>query len=383
MFNDFEIKFNKEDNWSLKYLHVYNGIYVADSENEYKKGNKIQLQNDSLFEIVQESSKTSGDYYVLAIKSKEHNVFVRADQKIALEYIIYNSQQKNMKDMGRPMTFVPHLINVDSVLYHTRIKNFQFQGLINLVVVALIFSHIRLMYDSFMKTGLMLSTQGFLSTFTRTSIEVTAMYAFFIIFGIFNCFFIEKLASIIKNRKITYFLNFINFTILLSVPFIQARLGYYEPIITQFCILVLTIVFLKLYSFSHFWNDVRKFIHKKKFLKDQARERRLSKARASLSGEELKKVLEADKEKKFDAIDEQDAKHESVIEKNDPLKSSMYEEIESIISNYPKNLSFFSLFEFLFMPVLCFQYKFPRTKERRFGYLLEYGLKVVICSFLQ
>jgi hypothetical protein len=239
------------------------------------------------------------------------------------------------------------------------------------------------MYDSFMKTGLMLSTQGFLSTFTRTSIEVTAMYAFFIIFGIFNCFFIEKLASIIKNRKITYFLNFINFTILLSVPFIQARLGYYEPIITQFCILVLTIVFLKLYSFSHFWNDVRKFIHKKKFLKDQARERRLSKARASLSGEELKKVLEADKEKKFDAIDEQDAKHESVIEKNDPLKSSMYEEIESIISNYPKNLSFFSLFEFLFMPVLCFQYKFPRTKERRFGYLLEYGLKVVICSFLQ
>ena len=124
MFNDFEMKFHQDDQWTLKYLHVYNGLFVAESENEYKKHNKINIQ-DPTFEIKSETTKKGEPYYVLTIKGKEQTVYVRAGQKISLEYIIYNAQQNNYQDYGRPMTFVPHLINVESPLYHTRIRNFE------------------------------------------------------------------------------------------------------------------------------------------------------------------------------------------------------------------------------------------------------------------
>lgn len=380
MFNDFEIKLNKDDNWVLRYLHVYHGIFIAESENDYKKGKKISIPLDSEFNITKENTPNVGEYYVLSIKSKDQNVFIRADQKISLEYIIYNSQQKNERDMGRPMTFVPHLINVDSVLYHTRIRNFQFEGLINLVVIALIFSHLRLMYDNFMKTGLMLSKEGFLGIISHEGAIYGLIYLSFIVSAIIIAYLIEKLAGVIRKEKITYLLNFLNFSMLLSPPFLLKHFGFYDPIIGQGALLLVCIVFLKLYSFSHFWNDVRKFIYKKQKLKQDAKERRLSK----LTPDQLLKILEDKaKEAEYDKIDEQNVKHESLVQKNDELKSSMYEEIESIITNYPNNVSFFSLVEFLFMPALCYQYKFPRTKRIRATYLLEYGFKIIICLFLQ
>lgn len=385
MFNDFEIKFSKDDSWKLRYLHVYHGIFIANSENDYKKGNKIQVPTDCSFEINKEESESLGEYYVLSIISKGLIVYVRADQKIALEYIIYNSQQKNERDMGRPMTFVPHVVNVDSVLYHTRINQFQFQGIINLVVTALIVSHLRLMYDNFKEAGIILFKKSVFDLLGKDSGEFIFLYGVFIIFAIFTCFMIERLAARIKNEAITNLLNFGNFSILLSSPFILHYFGYYNPIIGQFALILITIIFLKLYSFSHFWNDVRKFIYKKKKLKEEAKEKRITEQKKRHSNAELKKIL-SDKKmlKEFEKQDEQAVeKNEFVIDKTDKLKSSLYEEIESIISDYPNNVSFYNLMEFLFMPILCFQYKFPRTSKIRITYLLEYGIKVIICSFFQ
>lgn len=59
MFNDFEAKLSPDANWELKYIHVFNGIFIAATENEYKKGNKIALDGENDYSI---EEKTVEDY---------------------------------------------------------------------------------------------------------------------------------------------------------------------------------------------------------------------------------------------------------------------------------------------------------------------------------
>lgn len=359
MFNDFELKIDSAEDWELKYLHVYHGIYVADSENEYKKGNKLSLIDPS-FEIKEEANKYGNKYFVLVIKSKDHTVSVRANEKISLEYIIYNSEQKNERDMGRPMTFVPHLVNVESVLDKRRIDKFHFKGIINLVVVALIFSHIRLIYDSFMKTGLLLNPKSEVAAFLTTdNLKYLGVSASVILSSIAICFSLEKAAPILKNENLILLMHVFNFGFLLFCPVILHSLGLYNPALGCFVLTLVTMIFLKLFSYVHFWNDVRKFIYKKNKLQATPK-----------------------KEKAEDSSGELIAK-DVVIESTDKLKSSMYAEIESIINNYPGNVKLNELILFFFMPVLCFQYKFPRTERIRKSKILNYGSKIIICIFLQ
>ena len=53
MFNDFEVKMNDKSDWELKYVHVFKGIFISESENDYKKGPKFrfELEPDNSFEI--------------------------------------------------------------------------------------------------------------------------------------------------------------------------------------------------------------------------------------------------------------------------------------------------------------------------------------------
>jgi len=114
------------------------------------------------------------------------------------------------------------------------------------------------------------------------------------------------------------------------------------------------IVFLKLWSFNHFWDDVRKFIKRRKRLEAEGKKDKANQA-----------------------------EEETLVNRKNTLNSDMYEEIEHIIKDYPNNVKFFSLFEFLFMPVLCYQFKFPRTSHIRISQVLNYGIKLILTSFLQ
>jgi hypothetical protein len=106
-----------------------------------------------------------------------------------------------------------------------------------------------------------------------------------------------------------------------------------------FILLNVVIVALKLYSFIHFWYDVRKFIeNKKRLIRNDA--------------------------------------------KSIELQENLYQKIEEVISNYPKNLSFKGLFTFMFMPVLCYQIEYPRTERIRKRYLAYYLIQFFICNFL-
>jgi hypothetical protein len=56
MFNDFEVKIKEDSNWELNYIHVFKGIFISPSENDYKKGKKVPLneQNEYSIEEVKE-----------------------------------------------------------------------------------------------------------------------------------------------------------------------------------------------------------------------------------------------------------------------------------------------------------------------------------------
>jgi len=167
-------------------------------------------------------------------------------------------------------------------------------------------------------------------------------------------FLLKKIANLHKLKLLTNLFNLINLGFLLSLPIVLSKLNYYNPATGQLCLMLVCIVFLKLFSYAHFWDDVRKFIYK------------------------MNKI-NGNKDSKNTEI----SKLDNSINSTDKLKASMYEEMDLIIKNYPKNVSFFALFEFIFMPVLCFQYKFPRTTRIRISYLLNYGIKIIICSGLQ
>ena len=69
-------------------------------------------------------------------------------------------------------------------------------------------------------------------------------------------------------------------------------------------------------------------------------------------------------------------------EKNEKLQKEVYREIEDVIDNYPKNLHLKDLLIFLLMPVLCYQFKYPRTNRIRKSHVLKYLAECLICFFL-
>ena len=106
-----------------------------------------------------------------------------------------------------------------------------------------------------------------------------------------------------------------------------------------FALTFVTVTFLKLFSYAHFWNDVRIFIRNKS------------------------KLIKND-------------------DKSKQLQGTVYQEIEEVVENYPKNLVFIDLLRFLALPVLCFQYKYPTTHRIRKMAVLNYSLQFFCCLIL-
>ena len=210
-------------------------------------------------------------------------------------------------------------------------------------------------YEIDKKTGLLLTTD--LVILQSSSIPYVAITAYMNIFAIVFCYLIERLAPILGSKKIMLInsLHILNLALLLSLPFILHFYKFYNPALGCLALTVTVIVFLKLFSFLHFWDDVRKFIYKRRKVEEER--------------------------KKNEKVAEEDEL--SVIKKQNSLNSSMYEEFDQIIKEYPNNVKFSALLEFLILPVLCFQFKYPRTAQRRLGYIFTYALKVLICAFLQ
>ncbi len=234
MFNEFETKLTPESNWELKYIHIFKGIFIATSENEYKKGNKIQLDENTAEFTIQSKSSDDLTFFTLTIKTNQHEVIIRSNSRISLEYIIFHATQKEDRDIGRPLTFCPHLSNIESPLEQKRINENNYRGFFNLIVIALVLSHLRLMYENYTKYGILIIPRKVFDfliqddnfVYLLTCIGITST-------SIIVAFMLEKLASSFQSRNRTslvlQFLHGVNLIGLLLVPLKCHDYGLVNP----------------------------------------------------------------------------------------------------------------------------------------------------------
>ena len=216
MFNDFETKLSPDSNWELKYVHIYHGIFISNSENEYKKGNKTILNSQNEFSI---ETKVTPEmtFYILNIKSKSYHVMIRSNSRISLEYIIFHSTLTDEKDIGRPLTFYPHLSNIESPLEEKRINQNNYRGFVNLIVTALILSHFRLMWENYVKYGIIITPQMILSFISGSENLPFFLVTFGLsLFAVMVTFQLEKFSS--RSKIPLDIFHAINLSVLLILP---------------------------------------------------------------------------------------------------------------------------------------------------------------------
>jgi len=119
------------------------------------------------------------------------------------------------------------------------------------------------MYENFLKYG-MLITPVNLVLGVKTFVLLAGILLL-MIFCIFATFLLETHAPKI-NYYLFHFLHMVNFSFLLGFPIVFHKWDLIHPISGMFVFMGICIIFLKLWSYSHFWNDVRKFVLKKKRL---------------------------------------------------------------------------------------------------------------------
>lgn len=191
-----------------------------------------------------------------------------------------------MQDIGRPLTFNPHLSNAISPLDVDNKTQLNYQGFINLMIITLIVSHLRLMYENYLKYGMMISSPFKMAIEFKSVIFFGSTIAL-MIFSILACFILESLANKI-NYWVFNFLHLVNFSALLVLPIFGHKWDLINPIFGIFVFMGISIVFFKLYSYVHFWNDVRKFVANNKRLTVIKNDEQSLKIQKSLYNEVIK-----------------------------------------------------------------------------------------------
>lgn len=339
MINEFEVKMSPESNWELRQINIYNDISFSNthsksSETHPHSFTSISKNSNLNFDIAQNEK-----YFVLSITNEKIDIKIRAISRIGLEYIIYHAMLNDPRDTGRPLTFYPHLGNCEAILDEENSKKNSYTGLFNLLLLCLFLTHLRFIFKNIKNIGLLL-TPSYIgrifvienNIFVILTIGHVSMVTFF-------TYLIEHLASTNENFKKIYIMHCFNIAYLLFTPLFFHKLNLITPISGFVGLFIIAAFALKLISYAHFWYDVRRFIDNKKrlFVKDP----------------EIKS-----------------------------LQGDVYKEIREVIDNYPNNITFSNLLEFLVMPVLCYQYKYPRTNRINRKNALFYFISFIICASL-
>ena len=344
MLNDFEVKMSPESDWELRQVNIYNDISFSNINTTNKKVNhhsftSIPKSPNNNFSISQVDNK----YYILTISNDNVYIKIRAVSRISLEYIIFHATQKDPKDTGRPLTFYPHLSNFQAILDEENSKKNKYTGLFNLVLLCLFLTHFRLIFKNVKNIGILLTPQYLMKIFSFQNNLFVFLTIGHVVTVIFFTYLIEKLASTNENFKKIYIMHCFNIAYLLFIPLFFHKINIISPISGFLGLFIISAFALKLISYAHFWYDVRRFIDNKRrlFVKDP----------------EIKS-----------------------------LQGDVYKEIREVIDNYPNNITFMNLLEFLTMPVLCYQYKYPRTnrvkKRKAAFYLISFIFCVSLIIFI-
>jgi hypothetical protein len=114
---------------------------------------------------------------------------------------------KNLEDIGRPLTNNPHLSHVISPLEMENVSKQNYRGFLNLLILVLIVANIRLMFENYMKYGLLIYPLDIIRyILERNNLIYLIANTFLFSASIILCFLIEKALAKSRNNY-DYFLR--------------------------------------------------------------------------------------------------------------------------------------------------------------------------------
>jgi diacylglycerol O-acyltransferase-1 len=112
---------------------------------------------------------------------------------------------KNLEDIGRPLTNNPHLSHVISPLEMENVSKQNYRGFLNLLILVLVVANIRLMFENYMKYGLLIYPLDIIRYFIeKNNLIYLIANTLLISASVILCFLIEK--ALAKSRN-NYFLR--------------------------------------------------------------------------------------------------------------------------------------------------------------------------------
>ncbi|XP_025959818.2 diacylglycerol O-acyltransferase 1-like [Dromaius novaehollandiae] len=219
-----------------------------------------------------------------------------------------------------------------------------FQGIFNWSVVLLVFTHIHMSLENFIKYGLLFDPIKIISVFMKDHFKWPAVYliAASALLALPAVFIERYLKKVHSSRCTGLALQTLNLLSLVAFPAVMVyRMEAITPVGGLLTMSVYLIITLKLFSYYQVnrWHRERK--------------------RGSVRGSARMQAAEC-------------SSH----------YSSRNERGESKQIVYPTNLKVKDLYYFLLAPTLCYQLNFPQLKHRRHGYVIKKLLEMVFLLHL-
>jgi len=137
---------------------------------------------------------------------------------------------KKDEDIGRPLTNNPHLSHIQSPLEAEIYMNQNYRGFLNLIILALVMSHLRLIYENYLKYGILISPENIFKFVSEAHNFVYLSASFVLIFSsILLTFLIEKALGIYRHNYILKVLHFLNMSFLLVFPVYMHKFKIVNP----------------------------------------------------------------------------------------------------------------------------------------------------------
>lgn len=233
----------------------------------------------------------------------------------------------------------------------TRPNDQNYRGFFHLGVIILVMTHIRIIYDNFMKYGWLLQYEGgnhlTVMAFLESNAEPVLKCLLSWSASIMSSLVVEKLAArrVLRSEIVIFVINFILSTCNATLPCLWVWYYSSNPVLSMIYLLQSVIIWMKLLSYAHTNRDLR-----------------MMRCQQKSSG----------------------LMNEDDINNGKPLGNAFAEisDLELPILQYPRNITLGNLLYFCIVPTLCYQLNYPRSPYIRWKYVVTVLFRMVIVAAL-
>ena len=240
-------------------------------------------------------------------------------------------------------------VSLSPLSSETRPNEQNYRGFFHLGVIVLIMTHLRIIFDNFLKYGWLLQLKFggspanvLLDNFRPVLLCLGSWAA-----SILSSLLIEKLAArrILNIEAIIFAINFLLSTCNASLPCLWVWYYGSSPILSMIYLLQSVIIWMKLLSYAHTNRDLR--------------------------------LIRNQQKRTTNHPEEED-------NNGKPMGNAFAEvsDLEMPILNYPRNISLGNLLYFCVVPTLCYQLNYPRSPYIRWKYVATILFRMIIVAAL-